>query len=354
MACIVEFRGEDSGDGCGGGDGCAAAVHGLAESCIDGLAASASAHHGHGAGPLCARASGGCCPRRDTQLTPAQPCARTVPVDRQYPNLERVHASPDIYVIKDFLTEHECTALQEEAERRGLSQSPVKYGGWTQDVGELLRLLAVGPAVWIALVPELSSQGKPTAQVAIEVVGTWLGTVALFGVLLLGWAKWRELNLQALRTSTSVRLDASVGSVHAYEEKARRLLTLPSATTFEGVDIIRYEPGQALRPHYDANREAAVEDAGRGGQGLATALGYLNHCAVGGRTRFGKLDLEVEPKRGECLLFFPADRHGVFDERTEHEGTEAVDEKWLARIWVHQSPVPTRGDPGQTARPAGA
>ena len=119
--------------------------------------------------------------------------ARAVPVDRQYPNLERLHASPDIYIIKDFLTDHECTELQAEASRRGLSQSPVKYGGWTQDVGEALRLLAVGPAVWIALLPELSSQGKPTAQIALEAVGTWLGSVALFGVLLLGWAKWREV-----------------------------------------------------------------------------------------------------------------------------------------------------------------
>ena len=219
--------------------------------------------------------------------------ARAVPVDRQYPNLERLHASPDIYIIKDFLTDHECTELQAEASRRGLSQSPVKYGGWTQDVGEALRLLAVGPAVWIALLPELSSQGKPTAQIALEAVGTWLGNVALFGVLLLGWAKWREVNLQALRTSTSVRLDASVNCAHAYEEKARQLLSLPSASTFEGVDIIRYEPGQALRPHFDANREAAVEDTGRGGQVLATALVYLSDCVDGGRTRFGRFSIRA-------------------------------------------------------------
>ena len=136
--------------------------------------------------------------------------ARAVPVDRQYPNLERLHASPDIYIIKDFLTDHECTELQAEASRRGLSQSPSSTADGRRTSERPYDCSQSDPAVWIALLPELSSQGKPTAQIALEAVGTWLGSVALFGVLLLGWAKWREVNLQALRTSTSVRLDASV------------------------------------------------------------------------------------------------------------------------------------------------
>ena len=235
-----------------------------------------------------------------------------------------------------------------------MEQSPVKYGGWTQDVSELLRLLAVGPAVWIALIPELNSEGKPLLEIASTVVGTWLAAVTSFGMLLLGWAKWREINLQALRTSTSVRLDARVKCAGLYEQRIQELLTLSSADTFEGVDIIRYEPGQVLKPHFDANREAAVEDAARGGQVIATALVYLNDVEAGGTTRFGRLNLEVQPRRGDCLLFFPADRFGTFDERTEHEGSEAIDEKWLARIWGHQHDVLSRGDLKQVARPAGA
>jgi len=269
-----------------------------------------------------------------------------LPIDEAYPNLQKLHSSPDVYLIKDFLSPGECDALKSEASRRGLEQSPVKYGGWTQDVAELLRLLAVGPAVWIALIPEFGSQGKPTFQVAFEVLSTWLTAVAVFGAVLLAWGKWREMNLQSLRTSTSVRLDSSVASADSYEKKARNLLMLPSADTFESVDIIRYEPGQVLKPHFDANREAAVEDTARGGQVLATALVYLNDVTRGGRTRFGKLNLDVEPKRGECLIFFPADRNGNFDERTEHEGEQAIEEKWIARIWVHQQAVQTRQDLG--------
>lgn len=60
----------------------------------------------------------------------------------------------------------------------------------------------------------------------------------------------------------------------------------------------------------------------------------------GGLTRFGRLDLDVEPKKGQCLLFFPATMDGVFDERVEHEGTEATREKWICRIWRHVDRVP--------------
>ncbi|KAJ1440835.1 hypothetical protein B484DRAFT_391097, partial [Ochromonadaceae sp. CCMP2298] len=76
-----------------------------------------------------------------------------------------------------------------------------------------------------------------------------------------------------------------------------------------------------LKPHYDANRAAEEEDSSRGGQTLATLIVYLND---------GGPD---EPKLGDALLFFPADRDGNFDERLEHEGCPALDEKWIARIW---------------------
>lgn len=68
---------------------------------------------------------------------------------------------------------------------------------------------------------------------------------------------------------------------------------------------------------------------------------YLNDVGGGGgSTRFGRLNLEVAPKKGQCLLFFPAAEDGTFDERTEHEGTEAEREKWICRIWRHVDRVP--------------
>ena len=82
---------------------------------------------------------------------------------------------------------------------------------------------------------------------------------------------------------------------------------------------------QVLKPHYDANQGASVEDKERGGQVhvlcalkacpahargracinvdttcmhqlqvLVTVLAYLNDVVEGGSTRFGKLDLNIQ------------------------------------------------------------
>ena len=94
------------------------------------------------------------------------------------------------------------------------------------------------------------------------------------------------------------------------------------------------------RPHYDANRAADAEDASRGGQTLATLLVYLNDVqGGGGRTRFGKLRVDVSPRKGDACLFFPADASGAFDERLEHEGEAPAAEKWIGRVWVHARPI---------------
>jgi hypothetical protein len=50
--------------------------------------------------------------------------------------------------------------------------------------------------------------------------------------------------------------------------------------------------------------------AAKGYQRRATVLVYLNDVAQGGATRFDKLGLEIRPKKGQCLLFFPGTKVG--------------------------------------------
>ena len=190
-----------------------------------------------------------------------------------------------------------------------------------------------------------------------------------FGVLLLvavigvaAFTKSRADGLQQLRTSTSTTLSTVEGGSGAFVRRAAALFGDGAETSkaakretrlFEAPTVIRYEAGQVLAPHYDANRSAETEDADRGGQTLATLIVYLNDVDNGGNTRFGKLPavtkvegdvddpkLTIKPKKGDALLFFPADAKGLFDARTEHEGCAAVDEKWIARIWRHADRVP--------------
>ena len=57
---------------------------------------------------------------------------------------------------------------------------------------------------------------------------------------------------------------------------------------------------------------------------------------MGGATRFDKLGLDVRPKKGQCLLFFPGTKASMPDARTLHTACEAVPghEKWISQLWV--------------------
>eukprot|EP00571_Detonula_confervacea_P009044 CAMPEP_0172316080 /NCGR_PEP_ID=MMETSP1058-20130122/27219_1 /TAXON_ID=83371 /ORGANISM="Detonula confervacea, Strain CCMP 353" /LENGTH=313 /DNA_ID=CAMNT_0013030315 /DNA_START=277 /DNA_END=1218 /DNA_ORIENTATION=+ len=286
-------------------------------------------------------------------------------INESYPGLKRVHSNPDVYVIEQFLDDASCDDLINKAREKGTSRSPVAYAGWTEDIKDLLGLAASGPVSWGAILGAwYEAQGDAEASVPSLVLHALRNYAALFAVALVGivvFTKFRADSLQNLRTSSSTTLDdlSQVGAKN-FVLRASDLYgptpsssEIPAASFFEAPTVIQYEKDQVLAPHYDANRSADVEDANRGGQTLSTLLVYLNDVANGGTTRFGKLpaadyerqvkgerNLNIIPKKGDALLFFPADKNGRFDERTEHEGCPAVDEKWIARIWRHTDRVP--------------
>ena len=277
-----------------------------------------------------------------------------IPIDENFPGLLQVYSNPNVYILENFLDDESCRDMMEQASQKNMAQSPVAYAGWTQDFQDLFELAAKGPVAWASLLTAWW-QVKDTADASSwELVQHALQNYALFLVLataaIVAFTKSRADGLQALRTSTSTTLDnlqASPGA-RKFVQQAAQLFGGPpreAAAYFEAPTIIRYEAGQQLAPHFDANRSASVEDANRGGQTLATLLVYLNDVPQGGLTRFGRLvkgasPLTVQPKAGDALLFFPADAAGRFDERTEHEGCPAVDIKWIARIWRHEALVP--------------
>lgn len=250
------------------------------------------------------------------------------------------------------------------------------FTGWTEDFKDLVELASKGPVAWIALVGSWF-QVKDSGGGQIDLVLHALQNYAIFFVITTiiigGFTYSRAQGLKDLRTSTSTTLDdMNDDGPREFVRQAARLFHSDDETAiestssfmqeeaalFEAPTVIRYEAEQLLAPHYDANRSAETEDANRGGQTLATLLVYLNDVEKGGLTRFGKLDasgaigntsvhgngeekLVIQPKRGDALLFFPADYSGKFDARTEHEGMAAISEKWIARIWRHKSRVPS-------------
>ena len=73
---------------------------------------------------------------------------------------------------------------------------------------------------------------------------------------------------------------------------------------------------------------------------MATVLVYLNDVSRGGETAFTRCGYACAPKKGRCLLFCPGLTDGRRDETTVHCARPAVDEKWVAQLWVRNFPDP--------------
>ena len=150
----------------------------------------------------------------------------------------------------------------------------------------------------------------------------------------------------AARTSTTWYM--AYQDVPEFLSAANALTGIPMEN-YEEPQIVRYEMGQQFSWHCDAIPTSLLHD-GMGGQRRATLLVYLNSPELGGATSFRQLGIEVTPKQGKALLFFPSDKHGNPDDRTEHAGTPAFDTKYIAQVWMHQRAyTPTLGPPGSSA-----
>lgn len=101
----------------------------------------------------------------------------------------------------------------------------------------------------------------------------------------------------------------------------------------------RYLPSQQYLQHFDAfdlSNEDGRRFASNGGQRTVTVLIYLNDVEKGGQTAFPSLKLEVQPKRGMALVFFPATVDGLLDKNALHAAKPAVDVKYVSQVWIRQ------------------
>jgi hypothetical protein len=76
--------------------------------------------------------------------------------------------------------------------------------------------------------------------------------------------------------------------------------------------------------------------ASNGGQRTVTVLIYLNDVAQGGATSFPSCHLQVQPRQGMALVFFPATIDGALDRRALHAALPAIDTKYVSQIWIRQ------------------
>ena len=101
-------------------------------------------------------------------------------------------------------------------------------------------------------------------------------------------------------------------------------LAMINPTSVDGASVLNYQTHQEVKPHTD---HASIKKLKQFRVGVGFC--YLNDVSSGGNTYFSEIDLDIQPRRGTLVVHFPADLKGRLDERTLHQGSPAIDEKWL-------------------------
>lgn len=109
-------------------------------------------------------------------------------------------------------------------------------------------------------------------------------------------------------------------------------------------NLLRYEPGQEYRPHYDFFNPVSIEfqaEIAAFGQRVATFLVYLNDDFDGGETDFPQAALRYRGRTGDALLFQNVRRDGSPDPMTLHAGRPPTrGQKWLLSQWIRDRVQP--------------
>lgn len=202
-------------------------------------------------------------------------------------------------------------------------------------------------------------EGEPGPRVSFFLRDPCIALVEKFvtpeeaaGLIRLGQAK--------LARSTIVADDSAVGSevhpgrsssgaqltdehnplIRVVRQRAADLFGCP-VERIEGLQILRYLPGEQYKPHHDCfdpSTPSSQIQLGRGGQRVGTLVLYLNDCVEGGFTTFPQLGIECAPTLGNAVFFsYACDSTQTGDPRLLHAGAPVLrGEKWICTFWMRQ------------------
>lgn len=139
-----------------------------------------------------------------------------------------------------------------------------------------------------------------------------------------------------LRTSSSMFIDDSENLIVArVKKRVSAVMNIPIEHG-EGLQILRYTPGQQYRAHHDFfSAESKVTN-----NRISTLVMYLNDVEQGGETFFPQLKFSVSPRKGTAVYFeyFYSDQ--MLNDLTLHGGAPVVEgEKWVATQWMRKQRV---------------
>jgi prolyl 4-hydroxylase len=140
------------------------------------------------------------------------------------------------------------------------------------------------------------------------------------------------------RTSDGMFFQRGEGElVTKLEKRMAELMNWPYENG-EGLQILRYGPGNRYEPHndyFDPKDSGTPVILTRGGQRVATLIVYLQSPEKGGGTVFPDVGFEVAPIAGNAVFFSYNKPHATT--KTLHGGQPIIQgEKWIATKWVRE------------------
>lgn len=137
-----------------------------------------------------------------------------------------------------------------------------------------------------------------------------------------------------IRTSSSMFFQENEYDILTkIEKRISRIMNIP-VEHGEGIQILKYTPGQEYKAHFDFFTSSSI--AAKNNR-ISTIILYLNDVEHGGETFFPKLNFSVSPRKGRAVYFeyFYNDKN--LNELTLHGGAPVITgEKWVATQWMRR------------------
>eukprot|EP01113_Clastostelium_recurvatum_P005261 TRINITY_DN12349_c0_g1_i2.p1 TRINITY_DN12349_c0_g1~~TRINITY_DN12349_c0_g1_i2.p1 ORF type:complete len:222 (-),score=40.77 TRINITY_DN12349_c0_g1_i2:54-719(-) len=113
----------------------------------------------------------------------------------------------------------------------------------------------------------------------------------------------------------------------------------------EVMQVLRYREGEETSAHHDYFNPETPNGAmkiGLYGQRSATLIMYLNEVTEGGATSFPAINVSIQPRPGDAILFYNCRPDGAVDPLSLHQGDKVLQgDKWIA-IKLVNSKAPTK------------
>ncbi|GAA1374163.1 2OG-Fe(II) oxygenase [Peribacillus frigoritolerans] len=137
-----------------------------------------------------------------------------------------------------------------------------------------------------------------------------------------------------IRTSSSMFFQENEYDILTkIEKRISTIMNIP-VEHGEGIQILKYTPGQEYKAHFDFFTSSSI--AAKNNR-ISTIILYLNDVEHGGETFFPKLNFSVSPRKGRAVYFeyFYNDKN--LNELTLHGGAPVITgEKWVATQWMRR------------------